>query len=236
MHTDDELDGREAVVWSIYNSSNAPTPWPSPTSVQRCQLGGRASKRQKNTYRRSEAPALGSHDITPCWGRAGSGYSTDHLSHSAFQKPLCIRPHSTPLNMGSAFSSNAPQTANNPHPDQGMATLSIQEPKRSPYHGVPVPAEASIRREDSEDWYAYFFGVASCAPQRDGKNVIICWPAMPRGHMHDPRELEGWPVVKIRKVSQRLGGDHPRIVWYADSHHIAYRIHSTYKAKLRRRS
>jgi hypothetical protein len=166
----------------------------------------------KNTYRRSEAPALGSHDITPRWGRAGSGYFTDHLLHSAFQKLLCIRPHSTFPNMGSAFSSNAPQTANNPHPDRGMATLPVQEPKRYPYHGVPVPIEASTTHEDSEDWYADFFEVASCAPHRDGKNVIIRWPAMPRGHMHDPRELEGWPVVKIRKVYQRLGGDHPRIV------------------------
>lgn len=91
-------------------------------------------------------------------------------------------------------------------------TLPIEEPRRFPYNGIPVPAEASTAPGDSETWYADFFEKAYCAPHKDGKNVIICWPNLPRGHVRDYRELEGWPVVKVRLVYEHLGGDHPRIV------------------------
>jgi hypothetical protein len=40
----------------------------------------------------------------------------------------------------------------------------------------------------------------------------MCWPQLARGEQHDHRELVGWPVIKVRKVYERMDGDHLRIV------------------------
>jgi hypothetical protein len=106
--------------------------------------------------------------------------------------------------MGSAFSSNSqPAKAD---------TLPITEHRKLPYYGLPVPAEASTAPQDSQDFYTDFFEETSCALHKDGINVIICWPKDPPGWPPDSRLLEGWPVIKIRKVYERLNEDHPRVV------------------------
>lgn len=69
-----------------------------------------------------------------------------------------------------------------------------------------------MTREDSQDWYATFFEKAQCVPHRDGKHIIMRWPHLARGEVQEYRELAGWPVIKVRNVYERLGGDHPRIV------------------------
>jgi hypothetical protein len=94
----------------------------------------------------------------------------------------------------------------------GMDALPGTERRQLPYHGLPVPAEASTVPRDSQDFYAEFFEKVSCALHKDGKNVIICWPKEPPGVVPDPRSSEGWPVTKIRKAYERLGEEHPRVV------------------------
>lgn len=115
--------------------------------------------------------------------------------------------------MGSAISTTEMPTEEEPHTGQTTDALPSQEPKHRPYHGLPVPAEASVKRDDSQTWYVVFFEHAECVPHRDGKHIIIRWPHPLRGHMHDyGQELTGWPVIKIQNVYQRLGEDHARIV------------------------
>lgn len=94
-----------------------------------------------------------------------------------------------------------------------MHALPTQEPENPPCYGLPVPAEASMTRGDSQAWYAAFFEPAECVSHRDGKHIIIRWPNLPRGHIHDyGREFTGWLVVKIQNVYQRLVEDQARIV------------------------
>ncbi|KAF1923448.1 uncharacterized protein M421DRAFT_425820 [Didymella exigua CBS 183.55] len=98
---------------------------------------------------------------------------------------------------------------------QMVDALPTQEPEHIQYHGLPVTAEASMTRDDSQTWYAVFFEQAECVPHRDGKHVIVRWPNLPRGHIHDyGRESTGWPVVKMQNVYRRLGEDNARIVRY----------------------
>jgi hypothetical protein len=80
----------------------------------------------------------------------------------------------------------------------------------TPYHGLPVPLEASLTHEDSADWYASFFEQAECVPHRDGKHIIVRWPA----EYNDlpGRETTGWPCLKMMRVYQRLKGECRRIV------------------------
>lgn len=88
-------------------------------------------------------------------------------------------------------------TKNEPHRTQIMNALLTQEPEHRAYYSLPVSAEASMTRDNSQTWYAQ----AECLPHRDGKHVIIRWPSLPGWHIHDcGRELTGWPVVKIRNV------------------------------------
>jgi hypothetical protein len=115
--------------------------------------------------------------------------------------------------MGSTFSTANTPTETEAHTHQTMDVLPTQEPEHRPYYGLPVPAEASMTRDDSQTWYAVFFEQAECVPHQDGEHIIIRWPSLPRGHINDDgRELSGWPVLKIRNVYQRLGEDHARIV------------------------
>jgi hypothetical protein len=76
------------------------------------------------------------------------------------------------------------------------------------YHGLPVSAEASMTREDAQDWYTVFFEEAYCVPHRDGKHIIVCWPHLSR----DSRVTKGWAVIKVRTVYDKLGVEHPRII------------------------
>ena len=116
--------------------------------------------------------------------------------------------------MGSAISTTNMPPEEEPHTGQTTDVPPTQEPEHRPYHGLPVPMEASMKRDDSRTWYAVFFEHAECVPHRDGKHIIIRWPHLPRGHMHDSgRDLTGWPVIKIQNVYQRLSKDHARIVW-----------------------
>jgi hypothetical protein len=139
---------------------------------------------------------------------------TRQLQNTSGPDPInFLQPSSFACNMGSVFSITNTPTENEPHTNQIMDTLPTQEPDHRPYYGFPVPTEASMTRDDSQTWYAVFFEQAECVPHRDGKQVIIRWPNLPRGHIHDyGRELTGWPVVKIQNVYQRLGENHPRIV------------------------
>lgn len=115
--------------------------------------------------------------------------------------------------MGTTFSTTNTSTRNEPHTSGRTEALPTQETEHLPYHGLPVPTDASMTRDNSQTWYTDFFEQAQCVPHRDGKNMIIRWPALPLGHIHDyGRELTGWPVVKIRNVYQRLGENYDRIV------------------------
>jgi hypothetical protein len=115
--------------------------------------------------------------------------------------------------MGSAISTTNLPTEEELHTGQTTDALHSQNPKYRPYHGLPVPAEASVKRDELQTWYAVFFEQAECVPHRDGKHIIIRWPHPSHGHMHDyGRDLTGWPVIKIQNVYQRIGKDHARIV------------------------
>lgn len=85
------------------------------------------------------------------------------------------------------------------------------EGRHCPNYGNPVPKEASRAEEDSETYYADFYEKACCVPHRDGRQVIMYW-------IHDewenPRETPAWAVKRLRKMYERLGTDHPRIVRY----------------------
>ena len=98
-------------------------------------------------------------------------------------------------------------------------TLSVTERGRSttissPYniHGNPIPTEASIAPEDTQDWYTDLWEKACCVPHKDGKSIIVFTPA--ETGYPDPRVRAGWPIIRLRQAYELLGEDHPRIVRY----------------------
>ncbi|KAI4695875.1 uncharacterized protein J4E88_000045 [Alternaria novae-zelandiae] len=108
--------------------------------------------------------------------------------------------------MGSIFSStNSPESSKPERPYDG--------PNRYPYvrNGQLVPAEAN-----PTIWYESLFEAADCVQHQDTDKVIIFTPICDEdnGEYPDPRSRHGWPIKRLRKAYELLGGPHPRIVRY----------------------
>lgn len=82
--------------------------------------------------------------------------------------------------------------------------------------GVPVPPEASIAPQDSQDLYDDFFERAFCTRHKDGASIIIFEPD--DGHPN-PRTRAGWAIKRLQQAYNLLNGDHPRIVRYVGGLH-----------------
>ncbi|KAI4665300.1 uncharacterized protein J4E78_002760 [Alternaria triticimaculans] len=110
--------------------------------------------------------------------------------------------------MGSIFSSvNSPESSkpdSRPHYDG---------PNRYPYvrNGQLVPVEAN-----PTIWYESLSEAADCVQHQDKDKVIIFTPICDEdnGEYPDPRSRHGWPIKRLRKAYELLGGPHPRIVRY----------------------
>jgi hypothetical protein len=78
-----------------------------------------------------------------------------------------LQPPPSVCNMGSAFSTTDTPADNEPRTDQIMDAFSTQELENRPYHGLPIPAEASMTRDNLQNWYAVFFKQAECVLHQD---------------------------------------------------------------------
>jgi hypothetical protein len=87
----------------------------------------------------------------------------------------------------------------------GSAPSRTAQPQLEP----PETDEPSALAPDP--WYTDFFETVDVATYENEQSLIIYWPRYP-GDYPDPREPEGWGVIKIRRVYERLSKDHPRIV------------------------
>ncbi|KAI4614544.1 hypothetical protein J4E83_007198 [Alternaria metachromatica] len=108
--------------------------------------------------------------------------------------------------MGSMFSS-----INSSKPSKTDSKPPYDGPNRYPYvrNGQLVPVEAN-----PTIWYERLFEVADCVQHQDKDKVIIFTPICDEdnGFYPDPRSRHGWPIKRLRKAYELLGGPHPRIV------------------------
>ncbi|KAI4933234.1 hypothetical protein J4E85_003639 [Alternaria conjuncta] len=108
--------------------------------------------------------------------------------------------------MGSIFSS-----IYSPNPSKPDSRPPYDGPNRYPYvrNGQLVPVEAN-----PTIWYERLFEVADCVQHQDTDKVIIFTPICDEdnGEYPDPRSRHGWPIKRLRKAYELLGGPHPRIV------------------------
>ncbi|KAI4960941.1 hypothetical protein J4E86_002568 [Alternaria arbusti] len=110
--------------------------------------------------------------------------------------------------MGSIFSS-----INSSKPSKTDSKPPYDGPNRYPYvrNGQLVPVEAN-----PIIWYERLFEIADCVQHQDTDKVIIFTPICDEdnGFYPDPRSRHGWPIKRLRKAYELLGGPHPRIVRY----------------------
>ncbi|KAK2746089.1 hypothetical protein FQN57_003429 [Myotisia sp. PD_48] len=92
----------------------------------------------------------------------------------------------------------------------------ISPHKYSIHSSTITPDEVSQEPEDCKSWYAEFMEQAYVAPHRDGKSVVLFWPAKWNSHFEDD-EKEKAIVTRGAEAYEHLffeNGGHPRIVKY----------------------